>query len=360
MEDYEPMDVDASGSSTSKMDISCNDIDLSIVKIEKTDDDDPPTLTENESVNLARIKNFIKQENDSQSVLTISGTPRTPRIDQKPPEKYKYTKINTFQIKLECKQKKVKKPYDLKTYGFVLSLVILLIAVIYQIIGYKCIEELDLVLIEEKLSKNLYGQVDAINDILRALKTNESSKLLVFYGGTGVGKTYATSMILENLLSSSNVYHFTMPSFADDFSTEYLFGLTVCNNTIVIVDDLSIQDTGIKYNIEDIFYKSKDLGKSMTVILVYNCDVGKGLVKKCDENFLHSLNRSLNSIKAEKYYIKFNTLTLDHLIQCIVKELAIKQIPIDEMLLAEILIHFDVTQDGCKSVYSKINFLTDG
>lgn len=379
MDDYEPMDVDLSGSSASKMDISCNDIDLSIVKKEK-DFDDSSTVTsilegEKDFNDIPLLKKFIKQEKDVNDIFLVksfinqeqdvydtttlksTGATRTPLIQQKP-----FSKLNRYHINRNRKQKKFKKILGYKTCWVATSMIILAIAIItYQIIGSKCIEELDLQLINEKLSKNLYGQVEAVEGILHALETKERSKILVLYGGTGVGKTYATSMILEDILSCSNVYHFTMPSFADNFSPEYLFGLTVCNNSIVVVDDLTINDKNIKNHIDVIMDKSKDLGKSMTIILVYNCDVvAQGFVKRCNDEFLHALKQNLNGIKAAMYYIKFNRLKLDNLIQCIVKELEKMVLPIDEMMLAEILIHFNVTQDGCKSVNSKINFLIDG
>ncbi|XP_026328604.1 uncharacterized protein LOC113236659 [Hyposmocoma kahamanoa] len=393
MDEYEPMDVDVTGSSASKMDVSCNDIDLSIVKKEK-DFDDSSTVTsilerEMQYSKMSILKNFIKQEPDfydtsstmssvvkqekednvtflsnfikdeqnsrDTSMLKFTGATRTP-------VSLTYTKVKRYHINLDQKRKQNQKSLGLKAYWCIISLIILIISIItHQIIGYKCLEEIDLDMIEHKLSKNLYGQVEAVQNILKALETNEKTKILVIYGGTGVGKTFAVSMILENILSSSNVYHFTMPSFADDFSPEYLFGMTVCNNSLVVVDDLTIKDKNIKKHIEEIIDKSKDLGKRMTIILIYNCDiVTKGFIKRCNEEFLHVLKQNLHGIKTAMYYIKFNRLKLDHLIQCIITELKNLQLPLDEMMLAEILVHFNVTQDGCKSVYSKINFLTDG
>lgn len=392
MDDYEPMDVDASGSSASKMDISCNDIDLSIVKKEK-DLDDSSTVTsiverEKEFSDASLLKNFnkreqdfydtssimssiikqetevsdillksfIKQEQDSHDISTLKNTGATGT-----PVTFNFSRAKRYHINLDHIHKKKQKS-GLTMYWCIISLIILVMAIItYQIIGYKCIEDLDLKSIEDKLSKNLYGQVEAVNSILKALETNEKSKILVLYGGTGVGKTYAISMILENILSSSNVYHFTMPSFAEDFSPEYLFGMTVCNNSLVVVDDLTIKDKKIKKHIEGIMDKSKDLGKNMTIILVYNCDiVAEGFIKRCNEEFLHVLKQNLYGIKAAMYYIKFNELNIDHLIQCIVRELKVLGLPLDETILAEILLHFNVTEDGCKSVYSKINFLSEG
>lgn len=393
MDDCEPMDVDISGSSTSKMDISCNEVDLSIVKKEKDFGDSSvriivqqkasklsdarilknymkrdrdlydasPTMSsiikQEEEDDSMFMKSYIKEEENSHetSTLKITGTTRTPVT-------LNYSNIKRYHIKLDQKQNKNWKSLGLKTFWVIISLIILVIAIIvHQIIGHKCLEQLDLDAIEDRLSKNLYGQTDAVNSILKALERNEKNKILVLYGGTGVGKTYAVSMILENVLSSSNVYHFTMPSFANDFSPEYLFGMTVCNNSLVVVDDLTIEDDNIKKHIEEIIDKSNDLGKNMTIILVYNCDVvTKGFVKTCNEEFLYVLKQNLFGIKTATYYIKFKRLQLDHLIKCILKELVELQLPLDEMMLSDILIHFNVTEDGCKSVQSKINFLIDG
>lgn len=229
------------------------------------------------------------------------------------------------------------------------------------LIGYytthiSCIEELQLDQIEKALATKLYGQNIAIDQIIEILKVKTESKIIFFYGGTGVGKTYTTSLILKDNWNYSNIYHFTMPSFENTFSTNLLSGLILCKSAVMVVDNLSHNDMKISTLIKEVIEKSIDLGKNLTIFLIYNCDtVSEGFVRKCDSSFLNKLQESYKELKALKAFVQFKTLTEDVLRRCIASEIG--QGRLNEAQMVKILKNFDVSSDGCKGVQTKMKFL---
>lgn len=239
---------------------------------------------------------------------------------------------------------------------FVGLLVLFISVITYFILDIKCTNNLNLKELKVILDNRLYGQSEVIDSLLKSLDMSLDSKILFLYGGTGVGKTFTVSLALENFWNSSNVYHYTMPSFVNTFSTDTMLGLNVCESSIVVVDDLKQNDFGVKKQIADVIKKSQSLNKQITIFLIFNCDViTKDFVKKCDDSFYSDLKAEFNDIDAYKSFIQFNPLTQNDLKMCIEDELKGKTI--NDVDFNSILSNFNVTLDGCKGVYKKIKFL---
>ncbi|KAJ2947062.1 hypothetical protein O0L34_g16407 [Tuta absoluta] len=372
--DFEPMDVDKSASSTSKMDISFNDTDPDVFILE--DDDNTSGKTTAMSVNTpspqsrnddifsssSNITMKIKQEKpDMPNILSTESnqdnslhTQQEVKIDQQVNQNRPKSSIKKYHIKMEH-FKKTEPPSKFKFLA--LGILVLLVSVVaYQVINFKCVDEIDLGSLRKSFNENLFGQSAASNKIIEVLNIEDRSKIIFLYGGTGVGKTYATSLLLENLWNSGNVYHYTMPTFAETFSPELMLGLTVCKTSIIVVDDLTRSDMHITSHIKSVIAKSDKLGKNITVILVYNCDnITENFVKKCDDSFQTELKESFADIEVEQYFVKFQSLEQNHLRKCITKELGNRKV--SEQVMNSILKNFDVSLDGCKGVYTKIKFL---
>ncbi|XP_072940609.1 torsin-2A [Epargyreus clarus] len=326
--DYEPMDIDLSSHSVSAMDISYNDSNhiehtIPLIKIKEEPADD----------NYVDCKERIDDE----------------EIIQAP------TIIKRFSLKIPTRKEKM--PF---VSNFALSVIISTLALLsllaYQVMNFDCSKELDLNALKQSLSNNLFGQSQAIEDIIESLEDKSKSKILVFYGGTGVGKTLTVSLILENLYHYANVYHYTMPSFVDTFSTDLMLGLTMCPASMIVVDDLNKTDMYVKEHIRKFIDKSENLNKNITIILVFNCDtINDQYVKKCDYSFYTELKAAFKEINASKKFIKFNSLTEEHLRRCIQKELGTKIL--SEEVYNDIIKNFNVSVDGCKGVYTKIKLL---
>ncbi|KAI5631639.1 hypothetical protein NE865_15643 [Phthorimaea operculella] len=371
--DFEPMDVDKSASSASKMDISFNDTDPDVFIL---DDDDVPSgkttamkvstpspQSRNDDIfsNSYNVTMKIKQEKPDEpntlSTETIQDNSLHTQQEVKTEQSTK-TRPKSSVKKYHIKMQHLKKKEPPSKFKFlVLGALVLLVSIVaYQVINFKCVDEIDLGSLRRSFNEKLFGQSAAANKIIEVLNIEDKSKIIFLYGGTGVGKTYATSLLLEKLWNSGNVYHYTMPTFADTFTPELMLGLTVCKTSIIVVDDLTRSDMHITPHIKSVIAKSEKLGKSITVILVYNCDnITENFVKKCDESFQRELKESFADIPVEQYFVKFQPLEQNHLRKCIVKELGNRKV--SEQVMNNILKNFDVSLDGCKGVYTKIKFL---
>nr|ABR16372.1 unknown [Picea sitchensis] len=325
----EPMDIDLSSSSMKSMEVSY---------CESEEPEEPIILssTPRESENI--LQSFIKQEPMTEDLNSGTETENQPTGFQN---------VKKYHIIMQGKK---------QSSDYLLKLSVLLILsvslAIYHVNIFYCSEELDIKVVKDTLDRKLYGQQRAIDLLIRSLDAKVRSKLLLLYGGTGVGKTYAASLI-HGL--ASNVYHYTMPNFLESFPNDLLLGMYVCKSSILIVDDLTQYDTSIIKHVERVIEKSENLKKNITIILIYNSDViEKGFTKSSDTAFFEfDLKDHFSHVRAYKEYIKFETLTDEHLRMCIETELNDSNVA----SINQIMKNFNVTLDGCKGVHSKIKFL---
>ncbi|CAK1604313.1 unnamed protein product [Parnassius mnemosyne] len=315
--DYEPMDIDSSSNSYTAMEISYNETVLG-------DNEHPEKVVEN--------KNLTPTGNIKKEVKKIHLNIRPLR------------KNNVFYFSNR---------YTLFFFFFG-SVIISILS--YKAVNFKCSYGFNVKLIKKSLSSKVIGQQDAIETLIRAMEVNASSKILFLYGGTGVGKSLSISIVLDEMLNCSNVYHYTMPTFAHKFSTELNLGLIFCKETILVVDDLNAEDKHIKPIIRDIIDKTESLGKNITIILVYSCDnMYSKFVKACNKSFLTGLQQVFGNVKALKIFIRYKPLNEEHLKKCIENELVNSQISNVDVNM--VMKNFNVAHDGCKGVYTKVKSL---
>lgn len=318
-ESYEPMDIDLSSNSVSPMDISFVDKDLEFspasIKSEKEDDIYEKCLNLKPITVNNLLKNYTQNRNRN-----------------------KFTANQIAKL--------------------VLYIMVVLFAVVtYQIAYFKCNESLNIDLLKKSFASKIYGQDIPTEKLLKALDSDVPNKVITLYGGTGVGKTYTASLILENILQYGNTYHYTMPGFLQT-SSDFMLGLIYCESSIIVIDDLNRNDIlMVEDHIKDIVSKSLKYSKKIIIILLYNCDtMGEQFFRKCDSNFLQELTQSLKNIDAHKFYIKYESLTEEVLRKCIKNELSDKMLT--ESDIAHIMKNFNVTIDGCKGVYQKMKYLS--
>lgn len=317
---FEPMDIDLSAHSSNDMDVSFNE-------------------------STSEIDAIFRKRDES----TETSLPGPPGNDLPT-----YTNLKKFHINIKKDTANTHSATKIKV--ICAALVLFLSGLAYQLLNIHCSHDIKPVQLRKSLSGKLYGQMKAIDALIEGFNTNERSKVLILYGSTGVGKTFATSILQEHLGPCSNVYHYTMPSFMDTFTTDFMVGLTLCKDTIVIIDDLSLKDNNIKDHINKLLAKSESLEKILTVLLIYNnCNHGIDFTRQCDEYFPAKIIDDLKQIKTYKKVIRFETLTEEHLLKCIETELGHRKVTDNE--LKKILKNFDVTVDGCKGVHTKMKLL---
>lgn len=322
-ESYEPMDIDLSSNSVSPM-----DLDISYVDDVDKDLELSPASTKSE-----------KEDDIYEKCLNLKPIPVNNLLKNYTPNRKRHFTTNQI-AKL------------------VLYLMVVLFAVVtYQIAYFKCNESLNIGLLKKSFASKIYGQDIPTEKLLKALDSDVPNKVITLYGGTGVGKTYTASIILENILQYGNTYHYTMPGFLQT-SSDFMLGLIYCESSIIVIDDLNRNDILIvEDHIKDLITKSLKYSKKIMIILLYNCDtMGEQFFRKCDSNFLQELTQSLKNIDAHKFYIKYESLTEEVLRKCIKKELSDKMLT--ESDIAHIMKNFNVTIDGCKGVYQKMKYLS--
>lgn len=317
----EPMDIDLSNQSVKDMDISYDDSDI-----------DPETYSRLSSVNS--VSTTMEQQSSRYSTASIPI-------------------VKKYHINIQKPSRSSKN----RLYMLLVAVIIVFISIItYHVYGLNCCDQLNLKLLNETIAPKLFGQSKAIELLIQTLDVKARSKLLFFSGGTGVGKTFTSSMLLDSVDCCSNVYHYTMPSFTNTFSTDLMFGLVICRMSLIIVDDLSINDIEIRTHIQEVIKKSEDLGKDITVILIYNCNEEQnGFENGCDSSFKNKLLNNFSEIKALKRFIKFEPLSEKHLRECIKQELGNRKLSAPEF--EDLLKNFNVSVDGCKGVHSKMKYL---
>ncbi|CAH2107233.1 unnamed protein product [Euphydryas editha] len=309
---FEPMDVDVSSNSVSPMEISFVEKDL-----------------EFSLDNIKKEKEEITEECLNIKPITVNDLIKN----------YNRNKVSKKQIA-----------------KLVLYITVVIFAfVTYQVKYFKCNESLNISHLRNTFASKIYGQTSGTEKLLKALESDVPNKIITLYGGTGVGKTYTASLILENILHYGNIYHYTMPGFLQK-SSDFMLGLIYCESSMIVVDDLNRNDIlTVKDHIKDLITKSSKYSKKIIIILLYNCDnMDERFFRKCDNNFLHELKNSLKNIDANKFYIKYESLTEEVLRKCIKNELTDKKTESD---IAHIMKNFNVTVDGCKGVYQKMKYL---
>ncbi|XP_063361596.1 uncharacterized protein LOC134650572 [Cydia amplana] len=326
---YEPMDIDLSSNSIKNMDDSYCELE------------ERKTVSRSSSP-ISFITNFIKQEPVVENITPV------PACDS---ESKGFQNVKKYHIIMQPK-KSVGSCLLVKLS--VLS-VLFACAFVYQVNTFTCCEGLDLTIMKDILSRKLYGQKRAIELLSRSLDVRASSKILFLYGSTGVGKTYATTLMFEEVWNLTNVYHYLMPSFMETFPDDLLLGMSFCKSSILIVDDLSRNDFHIKEHIKNVIEKSEYLKKNITVILIYNYDnIEKNFMKNSNAAFFEfELREAFSDIDAYKEFIKFEPLTEEHLKLCIKHELGYYNVANMEQIVK----NFNVTLDGCKGVHTKMKLL---
>ncbi|XP_061710190.1 uncharacterized protein LOC133519986 [Cydia pomonella] len=325
---YEPMDVDLSSNTIKNMDDT------------HSEPEDRKTISRSSSP-ITFFTTLIKQEPVMENMNPVSVCDS---------EAKGFQNVKKYHIIMQPK----------KTIGSCLLVklsvlfVLFACALVYQN-TFTCCEGLDTTNMKEILSRQLYGQKRAIELISRSLDARVNSKILFLYGGTGVGKTYATTLMFEEVWNMTNVYHYLMPSFMETFPDDLLLGMSFCKSSILIVDDLSRNDFHIKEHIKNVIDKSEYLKKNITVILIYNYDnIEKNLMKNSNAAFFEfELREAFSDIDAYKEFIKFEPLTEDHLKLCITYELGYHNVANMEQIVK----NFNVTLDGCKGVHTKMKLL---
>ncbi|KAJ0179827.1 hypothetical protein K1T71_004418 [Dendrolimus kikuchii] len=319
---FEPMDIDMSNSSL---------IDNMDISFDLTDDCD----WEITSINL------------KDKSPTFGKLPLVEGIDDNGPN---FNTIKKYHINVKRDVNTDNRNKFIKAIAIIVVLGISLI--IAQTLNIKCAEEINIDQLKTDLFHKVHGQSKALEVLVESLK-NKETKLLIWFGGTGVGKTYTASLLMERFGRASNLYHYAMPTFNTEFSVDLLLGLTMCKSSMFIIDDVSKDNMQIKASIKLLIDKSKSMDKNITIILIYNCmNNVEVFQEKCDQSFDKQVLSNFKDINILKKVITFEKLSEEHLKKCIENEIGYQTTKTHD--LRNVYKNFDVAIDGCKGVHAKM------
>jgi hypothetical protein len=234
-----------------------------------------------------------------------------------------------------------------------------------------CEMALDVGAVESALVSSIIGQEDAIYKMVSTLHAFCSSRepgtvIIVLLGGTGVGKSYTTSIISDHFPWEKNVQHFIFPFHYNSLSvTDVVAKFSSCGDNLVVMDGLVPSEaTDIIKFLQNLINHSQEHDVRVIIILVFNNEDQK-MVLEGYGDLQHQLQVSKEKLcsvfqdaKSDITLITFQPLQREHIMMCIKDALSQKGIMWSSTEIEQVmaLLHQDT---GCKGVTSKVQlFIT--
>jgi hypothetical protein len=252
---------------------------------------------------------------------------------------------------------------------FVVTAVVICRSLYFASYQRVCEMTLDIDGLRTTLENNIFGQKDAVYDIISVLNIfcNTQSPgivILAFVGGTGVGKSYTTSVISKVFPWRENIQHFVWPlqsgsQSVNDVSAKF----SPCGANLIVMDDLVTSDAGniVKF-LQNLVKHSQNHGVRAIAVLVFSSEdqkvilQGKGNTEVQFEIMKGKLSAIFQDAALEVTFITFKHLQNEHIAMCITEALNRKGIVSLETDVAKVM-GLLPQGTGCKGVASKVQLL---
>jgi hypothetical protein len=234
-----------------------------------------------------------------------------------------------------------------------------------------CEMTLDIGAVRAALENNIFGQKAAVYDIISVLNVfcNTQSPgivILAFAGGTGVGKSYTTSIISRLYPWKENVKHFVWPLQSSSLSVDDVYvKFSPCGANLVIIDDLVTSDAvNIVEFLQNLVKHSQHHGIRAIVILVFSGEdqkvilQGNGDVELQFAVMKEKLTSIFQDAELEVSLITFHHLQSEHIAMCIKEALNREGIALLDTKVEEVMALLP-QGTGCKGVASKVQLLVE-
>jgi hypothetical protein len=229
-----------------------------------------------------------------------------------------------------------------------------------------CEMPLDVDALKSVLESNVFGQNNAIDDIVSTLNTFCNTRdpgiiLMALLGGTGVGKSYTTSIIREFFPWEENIQHFVLPLHSSSLSVTDIYAkISSCGDNLIIIDGLVPSETADVVKFLQVLTKhSKYNAGRVIVILVFNTEDQKEILQGYEDQ-KHQLEDSKEKLydvfqrgQLEVSIIIFQALQMEHIAMCIKAALNQKGIVWSSTDVEEVMVLLP-EDTGCKGVASKV------
>ncbi|XP_063235740.1 uncharacterized protein LOC134538387 [Bacillus rossius redtenbacheri] len=210
-------------------------------------------------------------------------------------------------------------------------------------------------MLERVFKHKLFGQERASVEIVTQLTLFSISdgprvEAMVFYGGTGVGKSYAASLISKYFTWPRNI-QYVIPSVAGhsvSSADEVLSNLSPCGDNLVIMDGLSVgqERAGVKF-LDELSAASISRGFRVILILIFNIQQ-RGKVSTENQLMIESM------FKIRACSILFQPLQEQHVKKCVKEALSQQGISMSNGDVDHLISVLMPLRTGCKSVASKV------
>jgi hypothetical protein len=234
-----------------------------------------------------------------------------------------------------------------------------------------CEMTLDIGAVRTVLENNIFGQKDAVYDIMSVLNTFYSTRdpgivILAFVGGTGVGKSYTTSVISKLFPWEENVQHFVRPLHSSSLAVNDVYAkFSPCGDNLVVMEDLVTSGAvNIAEFLQNLVKRSQSRGIRAIVILVFNNEdqkvilQGNGDVEHQFQVIKEKLSSIFQDAELEVSFITFQPLQSEHVAMCIKEAVNWRGIAWLNTEVEEVMALLP-QGTGCKGVASKVQLLRE-
>ncbi|XP_034947656.1 uncharacterized protein [Chelonus insularis] len=238
---------------------------------------------------------------------------------------------------------------------FGIILLVSFIALIFPGLLYNTKEmPFDFTNVSLELQNNVLGQDEAMNQLLEHFYHNaDNFSVVVFIGGTGVGKSFTKEIIVNHFPHPHNVFEYT-PPLQDSIVPAYdALSNLQCN--LVILENL--KSNHLEELIEFVKYFNDHKERPCVIILaIIN-------PQTIDDHLVRSLDLNVNIKKVENLFsqenipvkiIGFKCLSLKVIDACIEKEARKNNIKLSGQQFEEVRKSLVTANSGCKGAYAKV------
>lgn len=360
----------------------CNKLHDIDARIEKSSESQGCKDFDFQSFSVPSKEKFSPQFNDKEQSRMISQKPkqekkffRRKKLLRLVPKRFSSRSTQSINGLLSSPDKMTKEGD--KTCSFVnlscflwivLPVLVILIATLgtqFAIHRKTCDTEIDFNAMEYLLSTTLFGQEKAIRQIVDIFKNfyaekDDGLQVIIFTGNTGVGKTFAASILEEMFPWRFNIHHFIMPVDLSNLPHDKLYNYPYCGDHLVILDNLRDEDVKDAAYVVSYLQNLAAKKKAIAILIFkFHKNIGEitpqtDVMRKGSEIQSHL---AVNGINSE--VVQFKDLDKNAAIQCIKESLTRHWIPITDKTIDTILEQVDYHTEGCKRIPSKIALVND-
>lgn len=210
-----------------------------------------------------------------------------------------------------------------------------------------------------KLRFHLYGQTGAIDSLKTASLSSEPIKIILFMGGTGQGKTYASQIIARDIGEDS--VHFLLKQSLDQMNTLSVISkkISQCQYTLIIIDDLKVDDIVKSTNFVAKILTDNIIRTKVDIILIFNTEKASSDLENIQVNltFPGFIYSHLINLGRPIFMTEFNAMENKYTRMCAKDALAKYYIERSEENVDRLMEMAQANLDGCKSLFSKASLL---